>query len=142
MDNDQPRAPVVSFVPDRRFTAGAGAGALVALAALLIADDAAGRLLAALTALVLLAYVASDLVFSPRLVVSAQGLVIRSVLTRAQVPWDEVESVHADSRARLGLRSTTLEIDAGATLAVFSRRALGSDPQAAAGLIRSFQPWS
>lgn len=140
MDNDHPRAPVISFVPDRRFTAAAGGGALVALAALLIADDPPGRLLAALAAAVLLGYVASDLVFSPRLVVSAEGLTIRSVLTRAQVPWNEVQSVHANSRQRLGLRSTTLEIDAGATLVVFSRRALGTDPEAAAGLIRSFQP--
>ena len=40
--------------------------------------------------------------------------------------------MHADIRARLGLRSTTLEIDAGATLVVLSRRALGADPEAAA----------
>ena len=41
---------------------------------------------------------------------------------RARVPWAQVADVHAASRTRFGLRSTTLEIDAGAVLAVLSRR--------------------
>lgn len=119
----------VVFVPDRRFTAGAGAGVLVALGLALITDDAPGRLLALLTAAVLAAYVLCDLYFSPRLEATPQALTIRSPLARAVLPWDEVDHVRADTSARWGLRSTTLEIDAGATLVVLSRRSLGAEPQ-------------
>jgi hypothetical protein len=48
--------------------------------------------------------------------------------------------VRADTRQRLGLRSVTLEIDAGDELHVFSKRALGAEPDAVAGLIRAMDP--
>ena len=54
--------------------------------------------------------------------------------------WDDVEQVRADDRLRLGLRTTTLEIDAGAVLVVLSRRAIGADPAEAAALINAFRP--
>lgn len=127
-------------MPDRRFTLAAAAGALIAFGVVVLADDKPGRLLAGVVAVILLAYVVSDLVFSPRLVVTTDGLVIRSPLTRATLAWPEIEQVRADTRDRLGLRSTTLEIDAGSTLAVFSRRSLGADPEQAAELIHSFRP--
>ena len=132
--------PEARFVPDRRYTALAGAGVLGALAALAVTSDDRGRLLFGLAAVVLLAYVASDLLFSPRVVASADGLVIRAPLTRARLRWDEVEAVRAETRVRHGLRNTTLEIDAGSVLAVFSRRALGTDPADAADVIRAFRP--
>lgn len=128
------------FGPDHRYTLAAGGGGLIAAAGLVLAGDPPSRLVAAVALVVLLSYVLSDLVFSPRLVATPAGLKINAPLTRTEVPWHAVESVHADSRSRLGLRSTTLEIDAGATLAVFSRRALGADPEQAAGLIRAFRP--
>ena len=78
---------------------------------------------------------AGDLVFSPRLEADADGLTIRSPSTRARLAWHEIETVRADVRRRRGLRSTTLEVDAGAVLVVFSRRALGEDPERAAELI-------
>ena len=53
---------------------------------------------------------------------------IRTPLTRADLAWREVEDVSADVRSRYGLRSTTLEVDAGEVLVVFSRRSLGADP--------------
>ncbi|MGI8677920.1 MAG: PH domain-containing protein [Jatrophihabitans sp.] len=132
--------PVARFAPDRRYTAAAAAGAIIAALLVVLATDAPSRLMAGVACVVLILYAASDLVFSPRLTVTPAGLVIHSPLTRARLVWDEVESVHADSRVRLGLRSTTLEVDAGATFAVFSRRALGADPEDAAGLIRTFRP--
>lgn len=141
MDN-QPdgRAPEARFVPDRRYTALAGGGALIALLVALVTTDPPGRLLTLLAALVLALYVVSDLVFSPRLVASATGLVVRSPFTRARLPWADVEDVRADTRLRHGLRSTTLEIDAGAVLVVLSKRALGADPEEAAELVRAFRP--
>jgi PH (Pleckstrin Homology) domain-containing protein len=128
------------FVPDRRYTAIAAAGALGAALAVLISDDAGGRLLLGIAAVLLLGYVVSDLFFSPRLVASASGLVINAPLTRARLSWDEVHDVRADTRIRHGLRSTTLEIDAGSVLAVLSRRALGAEPVDAAQLIEAFRP--
>lgn len=134
------RAPRLSWVPDRRYTALAAAGAGAAAVALALAGDPPGRVLAAVALVVLLTYVVSDLVFSPRLVATAEGLVVRSPLVRATVPWSEVEDVRADTRIRLGLRSTTLEIDAGQTLVVLSGRALGADPAEVADLVRALRP--
>jgi hypothetical protein len=128
------------FVPDRRYTVLASAGVVGALAAALITSDAAGRLLFSVGAVLLLTYVASDLVFSPRLVASSTGLIINAPLTRARLTWDQIDSVRAETRLRRGLRSTTLEVDAGGVLAVFSRRALGAEPGDAAALIEAFRP--
>jgi hypothetical protein len=138
VDND--RRPTVAFRPDRRYTLVSGAGAAVALVLVLVLSDAPGRVLAGVAAAVLVAYAGSDLLFSPRLSASSDGLVVRSPMLRTRLEWPEVEDVRADSRVRYGLRSTTLEIDAGAVLAVFSRRALGADPEEAAALVRACRP--
>ena len=140
MDNVSARRAEARFTPDRRYTLLAAAGALVAAGLALLATDPAGRLLAAGAAAVLVGYLAADLVFSPRLLVSADGIVVNSPLLRTRLAWGEIEDVRADVRQRMGLRSTTLEIDAGATLAVLSRRAIGTDPEAAAALITAFRP--
>jgi hypothetical protein len=132
--------PEARFAPDRRYTAAAAVGLLGALIALLLSGDAAGRLLAGLAVVVLAAYVLADLVFSPRVVASAAGVVVNSPLTRARLSWPQIEDIRADTRLRFGIRSITLEIDAGGTLAVLSRRAIGADPEDAAALIRAFRP--
>jgi hypothetical protein len=134
------RAPRLRFGPDRRLTALTGILALIAIAVAALASDAAGRLLLAGAALVLLAYTVTDLVFWPRLTVSADGLLVRTPATRGLLPWSEVEAVRAETRQRAGLRSVTLEIDAGQRLVVFSRRALGADPNEVAGLVSAFHP--
>lgn len=130
----------VRFTPDRRFTALAAVGVAAALLACLLSGDAPGRLLAAIAAVVLGCYVAADLVFSPRLEADRNGVAIRSPFTRAQLTWPQIEAVRADSRTRLGIRSTTLEIDAGAVLAVLSRRALGADPVEVEHVLARFRP--
>jgi hypothetical protein len=136
---DPARVPVVRYSPDPRLTALAAGGIVMALGLAIVAD-AAGRLLFLVAAGVLAAYTTSDLVFRPRLTVAAAGLRVRSPFGRADLAWPDVESVHADSRQRLGLRSVTLEIDAGAHLIVLSRRALGADPGEVADLVQSFDP--
>jgi hypothetical protein len=128
------------FAPDRRYTALAAGAAFGALVAALITGDAGGWLMLGVAVVLLLGYVGSDLVFSPRLVASADGLVVKSPMTRARLSWDEVHEVRAATRIRRGLRNTTLEVDAGPVLAVFSRRALGADPVAAAELVEAFRP--
>ena len=141
MDNLEGRPlRVVRFVPDRRYTALAGAGALGGLIAALLTSDPAGRVLFAVAVLVLVGYVVADLAFSPRVTASSTGIVINAPLTRVHLDWDEVGEVRAETRFRRGLRSTTLEIDAGELLAVFSRRALGVEPVEAAARIEAFRP--
>ncbi len=132
--------PVARFGPDRRYTWAAAGGTLVAAAAALATTDPQGRLLVIVAAVLLAAYTATDLVFAPRLEVSGRGVIIRSPLTRAVLAWEQVEGVRAETRLRLGLRSTTLEVDGGAVLAVLSRRALGADPGEVADLVNAFRP--
>lgn len=136
----EPTAPRYRFGPDRRLTAVTGALSVVAAFAAALSSDRAGQVLLVGVAVVLFAYAVTDLVFWPRLTVTAAGLRIHTPMARAQFAWPEVEAVRADARQRLGLRSVTLEIDAGEQLVVFSRRALGTDPEAAADLIRAFDP--
>jgi hypothetical protein len=134
------RAPVCRFGPDRRLTAATAGLARAAAAAALLTQDGPGRVLFAGAAALLVAYAATDLAFWPRLTASAAGLVIRTPLQRARLPWSQVEAVRADSRERFGLRSVTLEVDAGETLVVFSRRALGADPETVAALVTAMDP--
>jgi hypothetical protein len=130
----------VRFDPDPRFTTIAAVALAAAVGGGLLVGDAPGRVLLGTAAVVLGAYVFADLLFRPRLVVSPAGVVINSPLTRVRLAWPQIEAVRTDVRLRLGLRSTTLEIDAGETLAVFSRRTLGRDPAEAAEVIRRY--WS
>jgi hypothetical protein len=132
--------PVARFYPDRRYTALAGGGAIGALLTALITDDAGGRLLAAIAAVLLTSYVIADFVFSPRLTASYTGLVINSPFTRANLTWDQVVHVRPETRIRAGLRSTTLEIDADPVLAVLSRRTLGAEPAYVADVVEAFRP--
>lgn len=132
--------PTCRFGPDRRLTAATGVLTLVALAAATLTSDGPGRALLGGAALVLLAYTVTDLIFWPRLSADAEGLQVHTPLSRARIAWRDVEAVRADSRERLGLRSVTLEIDAGEHLVVLSRRALGADPAAVAALILAFAP--
>jgi PH (Pleckstrin Homology) domain-containing protein len=137
---DDARRPVrLRYGPDRRFTVLAAVGTLVALVACALSSDRPGRLLAMIAAVVLALYVVSDLTFSPRLSADNDGVTIRSPFTRARLAWPQIEAIRADSRSRFGIHSTTLEIDAGAVLAVLSRRALGADPVQVAQLLDAFR---
>jgi hypothetical protein len=137
---DDGRRPEVRLRPDRRYTVVAALGCLAAVGAAVLTADTAGRLLALVAAAVLAAYAVGDLVFSPRVVATNAGVAINSPLLRRRLAWGDIEDVRADTRYRFGLRSTTLEIDAGATLAVFGRRSIGVEPAEAAELLRAFRP--
>lgn len=137
-----PSSATVVFTPDRRYTLLAALGSAAALLAAVLSDDPAGHVLFSVAAVVLLGYVAADLVFRPRLTASPAGLVINTPFTRARLSWVEVTAVRADARFRRGLRTVTLEIDAGAVLAVFTRRTLGVDPAEAAARIEAVRPRS
>jgi hypothetical protein len=129
-------------MPDRRLTALSAGGAAGATLVVVLTGDPIGRLLAMIAAILLLGYVISDFVFSPRLVAGPEGITVRSPFTRAQLAWSDIEDVRADTRFRLGLRSTNLEVDTGSTLVVLSRRAIGTDPVLAAEQIQAVRPAS
>jgi hypothetical protein len=115
---------------------------LAAIGIAVWSQDPAGRLLAGLSALILGSYVATDLVFWPRLTASRDGLLIRTPTARTDLAWADVDAIRVDERTRLGLMSRTLEIDAGPFLVVFSRRALGDDPRTVLGTLEAFDPRS
>ncbi len=134
------RTPTLRFGPDRRLTGLAGAAAVVAVLLVITSSDGPSRLIFAIAALILAGYAIGDLVFWPRLCADAAGLHIRTPQARADLAWADVDDVRADVRSRHGLRSTTLEVDAGELLVVFSRRALGADPETVQDQVRAFDP--
>jgi hypothetical protein len=138
--DDLTRAPVCRFGPDRRLTVLSAVLAAVAVVFIVVSGDGAGRVLAGVAALLLIGYAATDLAFWPRLIATASGLQVRTPTTRARLAWSDVDAVRVDERSHLGLMSRTLEIDAGALLVVFSRRALGADPREVADLLEAFDP--
>lgn len=136
-------APRATFRPRRPVSLGTAALGVIAGAAAAAASEPTGRLLFALTAVVLLGYAFGDLLWTPRLAVDAGGLSVRSPwsgLGPLRLRWDEVDTVRVDVRHRHGLRTAALEIEAGERLVVLTRRALGTDPERAAELIAAFGP--
>jgi hypothetical protein len=134
------RRTVCRFGPDRRLTALTAAMTLVAVGLVVVTSDRPGQVLFGCAAAVLGLYTAGDLAFWPRLRASAEGLVVRAPTGSAQLSWSQVRRVTADSRQRYGLRSVTLEIDADEHLFVFSRRALGADPEHVAAVLAAVAP--
>ncbi|MCW2496231.1 PH domain-containing protein [Jatrophihabitans sp.] len=134
------RRPSATFAPDRRLTLGCAVFAVLALLLAIVTSDKPGQLLAALAAGLLAAYAVTDLIFSPRLVVDAAGVRVNTPLLRRTFAWDEIEALRSDARQRMGLRSVTLEIDAGDTLVIMSRRSLGELPETVAELATAFDP--
>ena len=71
-----------------------------------------------------------------RLAADAEGVTVREGLAgRRRIPWRAVERVRVDSRDRLGLRQTALEIDEGSTLHLFTAADLGADPHEVAAAL-------
>jgi PH (Pleckstrin Homology) domain-containing protein len=134
------RRTVVRFGPDRRLTALTASGAVGAAFGAVVTSDGPGRILLVLAAVVLALYAATDIVYWPRITATADGLVIKAPGGSAQLAWADIERISAPTRLRLGLRSMTLEIDAGASLHVFSRRALGADPDTVVTLLAAHDP--
>ncbi len=107
--------------------------ALAALGAIALAvastTDAAGALLGVVAGVGLFALAAVDAVVRPRLAADESGLAVRSPSYRLELAWADVDEVRIDDRSRFGVRVRTLEIDAGETLLVLGRHALGTDPR-------------
>jgi hypothetical protein len=118
----------VQWTPRPGETWGAAGSALVA-AAVAATLDPAGRLLLALAAALLAGIAGADLLLRPRLRADATGIEVRTLAFRRALPWAQVTRVRVDERSRYGRTARTLEVDAGDTLVLLSRRALGADPR-------------
>jgi hypothetical protein len=106
----------------------AGAAAF-GLLGFLFGDDAVRLALAAVAAVGLLAWAARDLVAPVRLAADTAGIrVISGYAGTRLLPWERIERIRVDVRPRLGLRTETLEIDAGDTLHLFGLYDLNAPP--------------
>lgn len=129
----QPALPVVKI---------GAAVLLVALGALLAANDNDPVQLgiAVVAAAGLLVWGVRDLVAPVRLSADPAGItVISGYAGRRQLPWTAVERIRVDTRPRLGLRTETLEVDAGESLHLFSRYDLGTAPTEVAETLHRLQ---
>ncbi|HEX5493248.1 MAG TPA: PH domain-containing protein [Mycobacteriales bacterium] len=118
----------LEWSPRRAETAVTAACGLV-LCAAAVATDTLGRFLALIAGLGLLAVAAGDILVRPRLRADPAGVASRTFTGRIELPWSQVEAIRVDQRRGVAVRSVLLEIDAGDTLIMLSRRALGADPR-------------
>lgn len=103
----------------------------VALGGAALLVDPVGTVLVGAAAVLLLAVAVRDLVRAPRLLADEAGVVVRTTTGTTAVPWSRLRSRVRTTR-RLGMRSTTLELEDTADEAVLlmlGRRDLGTDPE-------------
>ena len=90
--------------------------------------DRVGKLLYGIAVVFVAAVAATDLLWSPRLAVTASGLAVRSPTRSGRFAWSAIDEIRVDRRRRRGITQASLEIDLGDDLIVLSQRALGTDP--------------
>ncbi|MBP1786231.1 hypothetical protein J3R08_006081 [Micromonospora sp. HB375] len=118
-----------------------GALALLALGLLFAGGDPVRPGLAGLAAAGLLVWALRDLVAPVRLAVDRDGLtVLRGFAGRRRLPWDAVEAIRLERRARRGITAETLEIDAGESLHLFGRRDLDAPLDEVAAALDEARP--
>lgn len=103
------------------------------------AADRVGQLLYGVAVVFVAAVAATDLVWSPRLAITASGIVVRSPTRSGRYAWTAIDSIRVDRRRRLGITQASLEIDLGDDLILLSQRALGADPTDVLGIINAVQ---
>jgi hypothetical protein len=105
------------------------AAALLALGLLFADGDVIRLVLAVAVAAALALWAARDLLAPVRLAADAAGVtLVAGFAGRRHLAWSQIEGVRVDTRPRLGIRSETLEIDAGESLHLFSQYDLGAPP--------------
>lgn len=107
--------------------------------------DPAGRLIAAVAAVLLLAAALFGTRARPRLRADPDGLTVGGLLRRRHHPWPLVTAVRVLHVRRLGRQSPLLEIDTitadgGEQLVVLGRLDLGADPEDVAAELRMLRP--
>jgi PH (Pleckstrin Homology) domain-containing protein len=123
--------PTIATFRPNRWVAGLLILACVAFVILwrTTAADPVGHLLYGVAVVFVAAVAATDLLWSPRLAVTASGVVVRSPTRSGRYPWTAIDAIRVDRRRRLGITQASLEIDLGDELIVLSQRALGADPR-------------
>lgn len=107
----------------------AAVAALLALGLLFADGDEVRLVLAAILAAGLALWAARDLLAPVRLAADPTGLtLVAGYAGRRHLAWSQIERVRVDTRPRLGIRTETLEIDAGDSLHLFSEYDLGAAP--------------
>ena len=86
--------------------------------------------IALIVAVALAVWALRDLLAPVRLAADATGVtVLAGFARRRHLPWSAVERVRVDRRTHRGLRSETLELDAGDAIYLFSANDLGALPE-------------
>ena len=106
-----------------------GAVAVIVLAAAFGGRDPIRWAIAVVAAVALGLWALRDLVAPVRLAADASGVtVVAGFARRRHLPWSAIERVRVDRRTHRGLRSETLELDAGDAIYLFSANDLGALP--------------
>ncbi|WP_051167888.1 PH domain-containing protein [Actinoplanes sp. N902-109] len=106
-----------------------GAVALIVLVAAFGTGDPVQWVLAGAGAAGLAGWALRDLIRPVRLAADETGVtLVAGFAARRHLAWSQIERVRVDRRARRGIRSELLEIDAGESLHLFSVHELGTDP--------------
>ena len=107
-----------------------GAVAIVVLAIVFAEHDPIRWAIALVVAVGLAVWGLRDLLAPVRLAADASGVtVVAGFARRRHLPWSAVERVRVDRRTHRGLRSETLELDAGDAIYLFSANDLGALPE-------------
>lgn len=115
------------------------------LALAVLAVDTAGRLLVGAAALLVLALAARDLMLRPRLAAGPDGVVVRTLGRRSELPWPALR-VQVRATRRFGVTNRVLELDTArgpdddGVLVLLGRRDLGADPEEVARALRALDP--
>ena len=140
MDNlDRPdRREALAWAPPAPLVGLAWVLAVAAVAWVLLADDAPGRVLLGVVALGLLAAALFGTLARPRLAADHTGVTVRGLTSRRTWRWGEVNVRLAHTR-RLGREVATVELDADPDLVVLGRLDLGADPVDVVAAIRALR---
>jgi len=107
-----------------------GAVAIVVLVLVFGRDDPVRWFVAVAVGLGLAGWALRDLIAPVRLAADPDGVtVIAGFAGRRRLAWSQIERVRIDRRARLGVRTELLEVDAGDNVYLFSRYDLGAEPE-------------
>jgi len=127
--------------PRRELLVVGSAAVLGVLGWLLLATDPLDRAVGVVVAAVLAS--ATTWAWRRRLVGGPRGLLIGGLGGSRLVPWSQVRGLDAARSQRLGIASTTIEIDlVDDDLLVFGRTDLGADPVDVLAELRAFAPRS
>jgi hypothetical protein len=140
LGSDFPGPGSLTWRPRRELLA-VGCAAVVAVVAwvLLLATDPMDRVVGVVIAAIVAA--ATVWAWRRRLLGGPRGLLIGGVGGARLVPWSQVRGLDAARSQRLGIASTTIEIDLmDDDLLVFGRTDLGADPIEVLAALRAFSP--